>query len=175
MQPGVFLKHLYLHGTPPEKHHDENLRTDRGKLAFLGRTAAGAGVIENLTESGDGSVAIPSLESSFSLDDLTVRLAKDRGAVASLLYYMGLLTLTDVPFRLRIPNLVVRKLFLDRLLEIFLPDVGDSSGAQEIALGFFRTETYDRYCNSLKRSFCRSSPTGTAVPLPRSLDRAVAV
>ncbi|MCP4680321.1 MAG: AAA family ATPase [Deltaproteobacteria bacterium] len=133
-----FLKHLYLHGTPPEKLHDENLRTDRGKLAFLGRTAAGAGVIENLTESDDGTVAIPSLETSFSLDDLTVRLAKDRGAVASLLYYMGLLTLTDVPFRLRIPNLVVRKLFLDRLLEIFLPDVGDSSGAQEIALGFFQ-------------------------------------
>ncbi len=32
-----------------------------------------------------------------------------------MLYYMGLLTLTDHPDRLRIPNLVVRKLFLDRL------------------------------------------------------------
>jgi hypothetical protein len=42
---------------------------------------------------------------SFSLDDLTARLAKDRGAVASFLYYMGLLTLTDTPRRLRIPNL----------------------------------------------------------------------
>jgi hypothetical protein len=30
---------------------------------------------------------------------------------------MGLLTLTDVPGRLRVPNLVVKKLFLDRLLE----------------------------------------------------------
>ncbi|MCP4653956.1 MAG: AAA family ATPase [bacterium] len=133
-----FLKHLYLHGTPPEDLHDENLRTDRGKLTFIARTPAGAGVIEKLTEAADGTIAITRLQTSFSLDDLTARLERDRGAVASFLYYMGLLTLTDVPFRLRIPNLVVRKLFLDRLLEIFLPEAGDSSGAQEIGFGFFQ-------------------------------------
>ncbi len=55
-----------------------------------------------------------------------------------MLYYMGLLTRSDVPFRLRIPNLVVRRLFLDRLLELYLPDTGDSSGAREIAMGFFQ-------------------------------------
>jgi len=133
-----FLRHLYLHGKPPKKLHDENLRTDRGKLTFIAHTAAGAGVIEKLTESGDDTIDISTLESSFSLDDLTARLEKDADAVASFLYYMGLLTQTDVPFRLRIPNLVVRKLFLDRLLEIFLPDPGDTSGARKIAMGVFR-------------------------------------
>jgi len=133
-----FLRHLYLHGKPPKKLHDENLRTDRGKLTFIARTAAGAGVIEKLTESGDDTIGISTLETSFSLDDVTTRLEKDADAVASFLYYMGLLTQTDVPFRLRIPNLVVRKLFLDRLLEIFLPDAGDSSGARKIAMSVFR-------------------------------------
>ncbi len=133
-----FLEHLYRWGAAPEKLHDENLRTDRGKLVFLARTAAGAGVIEQLTEGVEGTVDVPRLEASFSLDDLTARMEKDRGAVASFLYYMGLLTLTDIPFRLRIPNLVVRKLFLDRLLAIYLPDLGDSSGAHEIAMGFFQ-------------------------------------
>ncbi len=133
-----FLKHLYLYGEPPEKLHDENLRTDRGKLAFLAHTVAGAGVIEQLTEGAEGTVDVTRLESRFSLDDLTARMEKDPDAVASLLYYMGLLTQTDAPFRLRIPNLVVRKLFLDRLLEIFLPDLGDSSGARRIAMRFFR-------------------------------------
>ncbi len=33
---------------------------------------------------------------------------------------------------------MVRKLFLDRLLEIFLPDGSDSSGARKIAMAFFR-------------------------------------
>ncbi len=112
-----FLKRLYAQGGPPQKLHDENLRADRGKLAFLGRTAEGTGVIERLTQ-GDGEIDVPRLEASFSLEDLTARLAKDRGAVASFFYYMGLLTLTAVPRRLRVPNLVVRKLFLDRLLEL---------------------------------------------------------
>ena len=109
-----FLKHLQRYGEPPEQLHDENLRTDRGKLAFLAHTAAGAGVIEQLTEGGDGTVEVTQLATSFSLDDLTQRMKKDPDAVASMLYYMGLLTLTEVPFRLRIPNLVARRLFLER-------------------------------------------------------------
>jgi hypothetical protein len=132
-----FLRNLCRHGAAPAKLEDENLRTDRGKLVFLARTAAGAGVIEKLAQ-GDGTIDITELHTSFSLDDLTIRLAKDRGSIASFLYYMGLLTLTEAPYRLRIPNLVVRKVFLDRLLELFLPDVSDSSGAQEIAMGFYR-------------------------------------
>jgi hypothetical protein len=132
-----FLDHLYRRKTPPQRLHDENLRTDRGKLAFLAQSAAGAGVIEELTE-GNGEITIPRLEASFSLESLIARLGTDRGAVASFLYYMGLLTLTDVPAKLRVPNLVVKKLFLDRLLEIYLPGPGDSSAARETALRFFQ-------------------------------------
>ncbi len=132
-----FLKHLHFKGVPPEELHDQNLRTDRGKLAFLARSAAGAGVIEKLTEGADDEITVELVE-GFSVDDLTKRLAKDPRAIASMLYYMGLLTRTDVPFRLSIPNLVVRKLFLDRLLEIYLPDAVDSSGAREIAMGLFQ-------------------------------------
>jgi Predicted AAA-ATPase len=111
-----FLEHLAQRGTAPHELHDENLSTDRSKLAFLARTAAGAGVIQDITE-GDGEITIPQLETSFSLETLLTRLEEDHGAVASLLYFMGLLTLTGLPGRLRVPNLVVKKLFLDRLLE----------------------------------------------------------
>jgi hypothetical protein len=132
-----FLDHLSRRGTAPQELHDENLSTDRSKLAFLARTAAGAGVIQDITQ-GDGEITIPQLETSFSLETLLTRLEEDRGAVASLLYFMGLLTLTDVPGRLRVPNLMVKKLFLDRLLEIYLPEPGDSYAAREIALRFFQ-------------------------------------
>jgi len=132
-----FLDHLSRRGTAPQELHDGNLSTDRSKLAFLARTAAGAGVIQDITQ-GDGEITIPQLETSFSLETLLTRLEEDRGAVVSLLYFMGLLTLTDVPGRLRVPNLVVKKLFLDRLLEIYLPEPGDSYAAREIALRFFQ-------------------------------------
>ncbi len=134
-----FLKHLYRRKKPPRDLHDQNLRTDRGKLTFLTHTAAGASVIADLTQDEDVTVAVSRLEESVSIDDLTTRIGEDRGAVASFLYYLGLLTLTGgFPPRLRVPNLVVRKLFLDRLLEIYLPHAGDSSGAREIALSFFQ-------------------------------------
>jgi hypothetical protein len=131
-----FLDRLQRRGKPPKQLHDANLRTDQAKLAFLAHTTAGTGVVEELTE-GPGEIRIPQLLDTFSLGDLTAQLAKDAGAVASFLYYLGLLTLTDVPGRLRIPNLVVRKLFLDRLLEVFLPDLGESSEARNIAMRFF--------------------------------------
>ena len=131
-----FLEHLADFGRPPKALHDQNLGTDRGKLTFLARTSAGSGVIEELSE-GDGAVKVVELARSFSLEDLT-RIGKDRGAISSFLYYMGLLTRTrDVPPRLRIPNLVVRKLFLERLLEIYLPDPADNYRARELAMNFF--------------------------------------
>ena len=131
-----FLERLQRRGEAPQRLQDANLRTDQAKLEFLARTAAGTGVVEALTE-GTGEIRIPQLLDTFSLDDIVKRIGRDRGAVASFLYYMGLLTLTGEPGRLRIPNLVVRKLFLDRLLEVFLPDPAESYEAREIALGFF--------------------------------------
>ena len=132
-----FLEHLHDYQEPPETLQDENLRTDQAKLAFLARTGAGAVVVEQLTE-GAGEIEIPRLVSKFSLDDLTARLDQESDAVASFLYYMGLLTLTDVRGRLRIPNLVVRKLFLDRLLALLLPERSDNSLARRIAMRFFQ-------------------------------------
>ena len=131
-----FLRDLYAHGSPPEALYDNNLRTDQAKLVFLAKTAAGAGVVEELTE-GTGEIQVLQLLNSFSLVDLTTKLAQDTDTVASFLYYLGLLTLTDVRGRLRVPNLVVRRLLLDRLLAVFLPDLGETSDARKTALRFF--------------------------------------
>ena len=122
-----FLEHLHRWGLPPEKLQDENLRTDRGKIAFLARTSAGAGVIEQLTE-GDGTVEVDGLASSFSLEELLTRIGGDEELVASFLYSVGLLTLGAPNVRprvLQVPNLVIRKLLLDRLLEIYLAEPAD--------------------------------------------------
>ncbi len=131
-----FLREVYLEGELPRALQDANLRTDQAKVAFLARTAAGTGVVEELTE-GAGEIRVPQLLDTFSLDDMLKRISRDRGAVVSFLYYMGLLTLTEEPGRLRIPNLVVRKLFLDRLLGVFLPDPAENYEAREVALRFF--------------------------------------
>lgn len=133
-----FLERFHRRGEPPKQLHDANLRTDQTKLAFLARMSAGKGVIEELTE-GKGEIRVLQLLDTFSLGELTAQLSEAPDAVASFLYYLGLLTLTGEPGRLRVPNLVVKKLLLDRLLEVFLTAPGESYEAREVALRFFET------------------------------------
>ena len=131
-----FLKRLANRGQPPRDLHDQNLRSDRGKIAFIARSSVGSGIVEELTE-GDGTVEIAKLKTAFSLEDLVERIRKDPDTVASFLYYLGILTHTrSDPRRLCIPNLVIRRLFLDHLLEIYLPDYQDSSDARKLAMNF---------------------------------------
>ena len=164
-----FLEHLDRWGTPPEALHDENLRTDRGKIAFLTRTSAGAGVIEELTE-GDGAVEIERLQASFSLEQLLTRLGEDEELVASFLYYMGLLTVepAGVRWRLKVPNLVVRKLLLDRLLEIYLPETSDYRATKRAARFFLDRGDLDGLLAHLERTLLpilsnrdQGAPAGT--------------
>ena len=108
-----FLRQVRLHREPPRQVHGEIGSPDARKLGVVARTKAGTDVIEELTESDDGTVTVAGLEASLSLDDLARRMAKDRGVVASALYYMGLLTQTEDPFRLEIPNLGVKKRLVD--------------------------------------------------------------
>ncbi len=132
-----FLDYLVEEGHPPPDPHDQNLRGDRGEIAFIAQTSVGSGIVEELTE-GDGTVEIAELKAAFSLEDLVERIRKDPDTVASFLYYLGILTHTrSGPRRLRIPNLVVRRLFLDHLLEIYLPDYRESSEARKLANAFF--------------------------------------
>ncbi len=132
-----FLKRLARTGEPPRDLHDPNLRSDRGKIAFIARTSVGSGLVEELTE-GDGTVGVSKLKTEFSLEDLADRIQDDPGTVASFLYYLGILThARAAPGRLRVPNLVVRKLFLDHLLEIYVPDHQESYELRMLATAFF--------------------------------------
>jgi len=126
-------------GTWPDELHDRNLAMDQGKLAFLSRETVGAELVTELA-AGEGSVEIAGLESQFSLDDLVNKLPSSRGFLASFLYYLGLLTLVGEPPRQRlgVPNLVVRKLYLDRLLALHLPDPADENRAEQAVLAFYR-------------------------------------
>lgn len=72
-----------------------------------------------------------------------------------MLYYLGVLTLDRrTALRklvLRIPNLVVRELYVERLREILLPDVDDQETAQQAAEIFFVTGDLQPLCDFVER------------------------
>ena len=122
-----FLKALGQQGHYPRRMLDENLAMDRNKLLYIARLPQGEDLlIEAL--SGDDRVLIPELVQRFGVEDV-LRAVKDQPFMASLLYFFGILTLAGLTSfnecKLRIPNLVARGLYVERLREGWLTDPGD--------------------------------------------------
>jgi hypothetical protein len=119
-----FLDHLQRRGSFPETMQDHNLASDEDKLRFLSRLTTGSQVIVDLVQER-GEIAVDRLEDRFTLRALVEEVERDAHLVASFLYYLGMLTqLGRAPLsklKLGIPNLVVKKLYVDQLARLLLP------------------------------------------------------
>ncbi|MBK1619470.1 AAA family ATPase [Lamprobacter modestohalophilus] len=118
-----FFKALTTQGHYPRRMLDENLAMDRNKLVYIASLPHGeALLIEALR--GDDRVVVPELVQRFGVADVLAAV-KDQPFMASLLYFFGILTLAGegalAKLILRIPNLVARGLYVERLRERWLP------------------------------------------------------
>jgi hypothetical protein len=132
-----FLDALCRQGQYPRRMLDENLAMDRNKLVYIAQLAGGeALLIEALA--GDDRVVVPELVQRFGVADVLAAV-KDQPFMASLLYFFGILTLAGVTdfdeCRLRIPNLVARGLYAERLRERWLGPTGASGELPEALRG----------------------------------------
>ncbi|ADC61783.1 AAA family ATPase [Allochromatium vinosum] len=118
-----FLKSLEQQGQYPRRMLDENLAMDRNKLVYIAQLSGGEELLVEAL-SGEDRVLVPELVQRFGVADVLAAV-KDQPFMASLLYFFGILTLAGLtPFdecRLRIPNLVARGLYVERLRERWLP------------------------------------------------------
>ena len=128
-----FFKALATQEHYPRRLLDENLAMDRNKLIYIAQLPGGEDLLIDAL-SGDDRVAIPELVQRFGVADVLAAV-KDQPFMASLLYFFGILTLAGEgllgKLRLRIPNLVARGLYVERLRERWLPaDPGRAQGQQ---------------------------------------------
>ena len=130
-----FLDGLRRHGRPPSQLLDENLAMDRNKLAYIARLPHGEDLLVACL-SGDDQVVIPQLARRFGVEDMRSAV-KDQPFMASLLYYFGVLTLASQgplgKLALKVPNLVARALYVERLRDLWLPGYEDRETAQGVA------------------------------------------
>jgi len=119
-----FLQEFQERCQYPEEMLDSNLALDRNRLTYVSQLPGGGQLIHDAI-AGDPPVSVDRLSDRFSVEDM-LREDKEAGFNASLLYYLGVLTLAGrTPagkLRLTIPNLVVRRLYAERLLDLLLPD-----------------------------------------------------
>jgi hypothetical protein len=137
-----FFEELARRGHPPRRLLDENLAMDRNKLTYIASLPQGEALLiaalggqEAEREERDAPVVIPELVRRFGVADV-LDAVKDQPFMASLLYFFGILTLDGLtPFnecRLRIPNLVARGLYVERLRETWLPQVDQGEAARAL-------------------------------------------
>ena len=120
-----FMKFFQRECRYPSEMLDSNLAMDRGKIAYISRLPGGGQLILDAVNQAP-PISIPRLARRFGVEDVLYA-RKDTRFMASLLYYFGVLTMGDrSPFGklfLHIPNMVVRRLYAERIREMLLPDV----------------------------------------------------
>ncbi len=150
-----FLKYLANHGAYPQRLLDENLAMDRNKLVYIAQLPHGEAVLIQAL-SADDALVIPQLAQRFGVADVLAA-TKDESFMVSLLYYFGILTwagLTGFNEEVfRIPNLVARSLYVERLRERWLPDPVDQTGVQRIGRKVCQTGDLAPLCDFIEQRY----------------------
>lgn len=120
-----YFDHFRRHCAAPRAMLDGNFASDRAKIAYVAGLPGGQELILEALEE-EAAISIRQLEDRFGVAEMLAP-AQERTFMASLLTYLGVLTLGEGEtelgkLTLRVPNLVVRKLYVERLRDLLLPD-----------------------------------------------------
>ncbi len=149
-----FLKTFQQECQFPRKMLDNNLAMDRGKLSYVSSLLNGESVIfQALNE--NPPLSLFELADRFGVQDM-LSANKDTQFIVSLLYYLGILTLngeTEVgELRFKIPNLVARKLYVERLFEMHLTK-SEREQTSKLAQEFFQTGDLQAICDFMEQHY----------------------
>jgi hypothetical protein len=151
-----FLKAFQRDCEYPRQILDTNLAMDKGKITYISRLPHGEQVVlDALSE--ETPVAVPELAYRFGVQDMLYTI-KDNTFMVSLLYYFGVLTLTNQRTEmgelvLKIPNLVIRRLYVERIQEMLLPDFVTKDEAQNVARSFYQNGHLQPVCEFIEQRY----------------------
>jgi hypothetical protein len=153
-----FLQEFQERCRYPEQMLDSNLAMDRSRLAYVARLPDGPQLILDAVN-GEPPVSVMQLADRFGLADM-LREDQDAAFTASLLYYLGVLTLDGrTPLDrliLRIPNLVIRQLYVERLREILLPNRREWAAPARAVETFFQNGDLGPLCDFVEQRYFRA-------------------
>ena len=136
-----FLDHLQRNGRFPENLLDVNLAMDRNRIEYIASLPHGDSVIAAALNDAE-PLTVQLLADRFGVKDM-LEATKDQTFMASLLYYLGALTLAGRDdfgeLRLVIPNLVIRRLYIDRIRDALISSYDDQQLRQRATQQFYRS------------------------------------
>jgi len=136
-----FLRYFQKNCQPPEQILDGNLAMDAGKIHYIASQPGGDAVIQRALDE-QHVLLVDTLEEKFGVETLQTLQQGERFMI-SLLYFFGVLTITgrgaigELAFG--VPNLVIRRLYLEELRKRALPAPQDTDTVRHLAGAFYQS------------------------------------
>ena len=131
-----FFKQFEKTCSYPRKMLDSNLAVDESKLEYIAQISRGRDLLMNLVQK-DQEVVISDIEDRFCIKDMLTDKSKGNTFLVSFLYYFGVLTIAgdteDLKVILKVPNLVMLGLYVERIQKMLLPEPEDRDDGRDAA------------------------------------------
>lgn len=154
-----FLSALQENCLYPDEMLDSNLAMDRNRIRYVAQLGNAERLLTAVLDE-QTPLTTATLAQRFGVSYILSVCPKGTEYLASLLYYLGVLTLAgrnDLrEYVLRIPNLVVRELYVDQMRQLLLPMMDDQESAQQVGRKFFADQQLQPLCDFVEQRLFRS-------------------
>ncbi|MCB0061699.1 MAG: AAA family ATPase, partial [Caldilineaceae bacterium] len=148
-----FLRNIQRFGEYPEIMLDNNLAPDYNKLVYISSHIKGEQLIQDAL-SEENSVTVSDLSERWGVREM-LDPDKQQERLATLLCYLGALTIagktSTAKLILEIPNLVMRKLYAERLLNLIFRTADERDEAKAATDLLFASGDIDPLCTFVER------------------------
>lgn len=142
----------------PRKMLDANLAADESKLAYIAELPNGRDILLNLMEK-DQQIVVSEIQDRFGIQDMLSDSSHDHTFLLSFLYYFGVLTIAgetdDLQIVLKVPNLVIKSLYIDRICRMFLPEPQERDQGKEAARKLWSKADIAPLCRFMEEKYFR--------------------
>ncbi|MCB2262549.1 MAG: AAA family ATPase [Candidatus Thiosymbion ectosymbiont of Robbea hypermnestra] len=150
-----FLQNYQEECTYPREILDDNLAMDRNRIEYIACLPHGQELVAKTLDATE-PLLIGQLARRFGVHDMLTA-AKDRAFLASLMYYLGILTIDGKDdmgdLALRIPNLVIRRLYVERIRDALLPGYEDREAAHRATRRFYGSGDLELLCDFIENRY----------------------
>lgn len=149
-----FLQYLQTFGVYPREMLDSNLAMDQVKIQYISHLPNGEALIQTALQE-QPPVVVDQLADRFGVEAL-LQAAQDTTFMTSLLYFFGVLTLTSEMTEkgqiiLRIPNMVARRLYAERMAALWLPDISEREEGRRAAQALYQNGDMQPLCDFVEQ------------------------
>ncbi len=123
-----FLEQFEKSCSYPREMLDDNLAVDEAKLKYIAQIPKGSDLLMSLMEKNQ-QVVTEKISKRFGIEEMLTDKSRDNTFLVSFLYYFGVLTIAgdteDLKIILKVPNLVMQSLYVERVQKMLLPEPDD--------------------------------------------------